>query len=625
MGREGSTLGRLVVESITAEDFLSYHEAQTLTLGGGGTMGLVGKNGGGKSTIASKALTWALYGTCTAQRMGSDTRALAGKAIVRRRLYGAQLSTPEASKATVRVVLSRGTTKYEIIRERSKSGKDTVVLYENGIETGSDQSVIDGLIGVDYDVFTRTVVRGQGDPWNFAEATDAKKREILDALSGSSRVETSYDKAVAERKVAADDVITFRARADDAERRAGMEDISGLERQAREWMQLHAKRVGDVKDELYQAQQRLIAAKEDDQQLIAKQAERATLEANKPMLDLKPYREACSQAGGELARAHAILNQRMKAVAEAQQLVAAGRCPMCGEPTNTHALHAKADGDTKAEHDAYTAAAAHDQQCRSALQAAEAWIANEERVWQSKLDALPKIMTAKTFVVEAEINQINRRLREMDAAQNPHLNTLLQAKLTKSDLEREAAVFREGELTATQDAAFARAWEEILHPKGFRAHLAESTLAGIENEANKWLSIISNKLQVRFPATKTTSKGVVREDIQTIVLVNGIEIDLLNLSGGELHRVNFASDLGVAAAATNGLGLALSLLVVDEQLVSGLDSEGKTALLRAINEAGIADIVVVDHDPMLIGSLPRTVQAYLGPDDYSRLQEWVPT
>ena len=69
------------------------------------------------------------------------------------------------------------------------------------------------------------------------------------------------------------------------------------------------------------------------------------------------------------------------------------------------------------------------------------------------------------------------------------------------------------------------------------------------------------------------------------------------------------------------LAAALSLLVLDENVFSGLDENGKAAIVAALHDAGVADVVVIDHDPRLSATLPRTVEVRVGPDGYSQVHE----
>ena len=155
--------------------------------------------------------------------------------------------------------------------------------------------------------------------------------------------------------------------------------------------------------------------------------------------------------------------------------------------------------------------------------------------------------------------------------------------------------------------------------------MAAAALLTSEAAANQWLATLSDKgMSIDFPATKEV-KGHIKEEIQTIVksIEKGKEVerDLLTYSGGERRRINLAVDLGVAAAFTRGSGLALSLLVLDEEVFSGLDEGGKAAVVTALHGAGIADIVIIDHDPRLSSVLDRTLEVVRDSDEHSIIRE----
>ena len=99
-----------------------------------------------------------------------------------------------------------------------------------------------------------------------------------------------------------------------------------------------------------------------------------------------------------------------------------------------------------------------------------------------------------------------------------------------------------------------------------------------------------------------------KEEINVIVTLEGTERDLMSLSGGEKRRVNLAVDMGIAAVFARGGSLALSLLVLDEEVFSGMDEQGKQAVAQALHRAGVADVLVIDHDDRLVGVLPRTIK-----------------
>src|SRR5512137_1736463 len=491
MGRAGGAMARLVVASITAQDFLSYREPQTLVLGGRGSVAIIGANGSGKSTLASKALSWALYGMCSPERMGVSTRMLKGKDVVRKRLEGKQLAQPEAEEAVVTVVLwDSNESEWIITRKRPRGRSDSIEVRccndKNGVDEiiGTDQATIDALIGADHNVFTRTVLRGQNDPWNFAEATDAKKREILDAISGADRLAITYERAIELRKDRTQQVATYRERIEDAERRAGALDLGQTTKQAAAWGETQAARVASMQQEVTAAEARLIVARQEDATAATALAERARIEANRPALDLREYDHAIEQASFNYMQAKAEYDSLEAEWKKFEHLRVGGSCPTCHEmirkgseiDKTKAALASKQPEKIKAVQVLHK----HWRECQDAKARATEWLDNEIMQWKRQLDAIPAHTAAQAPIIEAQLDQLRRRASEAEAAQNPFTIALVQVEAAKRSLEREVAVYREEEIRAESERRLAAAWEEVLHPKGVRAHLAETTLAAIE-------------------------------------------------------------------------------------------------------------------------------------------------
>ena len=619
----------LIVGEIVLAGFGSYGpESQTLTLGGGGPLAVTGDNGSGKSTMASKGLTWVLEGKCPPERMGSGTRMLSGKGIV----------NDDCDEAAGRVTLLSWPAReprYRIERSRKRTGADNLIIMEvgpDGAETPLDggQATIDGIIGADYDVFVRTVVRGQNDVWNFAEATDARKREVLDTVSGAEALGTAYVKAKDLRVKAQGRVDLYASRAADAERRADEVDLETIGKQVDGWERDQGTKVEQARADVAALEQAEQAAVGYDAEAAQGDAQRVALDAERPALDLAPYAASITAAredADRLAREKAVLDADWHKL---EHLGTGATCPTCGQivaegaPTaakKSALLQPMADADQ-----AHHGAADYLQQCEMARHDAAVWLDDELAKWQTKRDAIPGGGPATAPAAQQATTAARRRLGDLESATNPYAAAVEQAETARASAVHEAACLREAERCAQREHDQAAAWETALSPKGVRAHLAEAALAAIEIEANKWLSVLSSgRMTVAFPSTREVG-GRTKEEIQTILTFrkpDGTEVqrDMLAFSGGQKRRINFAVDLGVAAAFERGGALALSLLVLDEEVFSGMDEEGKAAVAQAIHNTGVADVVCIDHDPRLSGVIDRHVETYLDDDGYSRLRE----
>lgn len=599
----------LVVRSITAEGFGSYLKAQTVILGGRGAVAVVGDNGTGKSTIVSKALTWGLYGKTAPERMGSGTGMLRGKDVV----------NEEAKTATVTIVLDSPETGEAVTIERTRTRTKADRLTINGEQ--AEQADVDRLIGAGHDVFVRTVVRGQGDPWNFAEATDARKREILDVVSGAAALAAPYERA---KKIAQSRGVvaaTYAQQAQAAEQRAAAVDTAQLAQRRDTWAQEHATRLQEARGEVAALETAYEAAKAADAAQAAVAAQRKAIQDAWPELDMAPYEEAEMEAMAAKARAATSVAHAARSIREAAELVKSGQCPTCQQPiAEGSAMAVRAAGDTADLEKADREAQDKLNEARRVRGEALDWLKDATAKAQSALDKLV-VRPEQGDAAFAVLRQAQRRVSEIENAVNPYDEALIQAKAQAQAYERDVAVLREMSAVADRERELAAAWQQVLAPKGVRAALAEGALGAIEAEANRWLSVLSaGKMTVAFPPTKEI-KGESRNVIETIVTMDGHERSLLAFSGGEKRRINLAVDLGVAAAFTRGGALALSLLVLDEEVFSGMDEHGKAAVAAALASAGVHDVVVIDHDTRLSGVLARTVRTSRGADGYSVVEE----
>ena len=598
----------MVLDRIEVEGFGSYHTAQSIDFGGRGPVAIVGDNGAGKSTLVSKALAWGLHGKTAPDRMGSGTGMLKGKALM----------APKAKLTSVKVTLRDLTSGRVVIVERRRekgSGSTADKLMINGVR--AEQVEVDQLIGADYDVFVRTVLRGQGDPWNWAEATDARKREILDEVSGARDLERPYERAKSIARTQREVITVLEASLRETRARVDANDPKDLIGKGGAWRAAQDQAISAAEAELRQLSGLLSAAETTDAASTPAQTQRDALAAKAPVLDLQPYQQAEQQAEGihrDAAQRHAVLNAQANIAA---QVKPHEPCPTCGQIVQENAdavvrakalaaqaaQAAKTEGEAEAHHAAAT----------KAHQDARMWLDAERR---KHTEALAQITVTAPQAPSAKlaVDQCRAKLEALRTAVNPWEAALTHAGEQHRAALRDLAVTEELLVLARSKQGIAQAWVDTLNPKGVRAQLAMSALAAIETEANRWLQVLSNgTMTIAFPATKTTGKGVEKQEIQTTIMMDGEARDLLTFSGGERRRVNLAVDLGLASVFAQGGALALSLLVLDEEVFSGLDEQGKASAAQALHEAGVADVVVIDHDPRLSGVLPRTVRVTKGP------------
>lgn len=610
-------MARRRVVSITVEGFGSYGVPQTLTLDGSGPVAIVGDNGAGKSTIASKALVWALFGKAAPERMGAATQALKGKAVV----------TDGKKEARVVVVVadSSGET-WTIERTRGRTGGDKIAVASS-VHGSLVEDDIPAIVGCTYEVFCRTVVRGQGDVWAFAEATDARKREILDEVSGATALAPLLEKAKALRDMSRAQIGTLDGQASVIRSRVTQAQARtrSLEAQRDDWERMHVEDLQRRQEHVETAERAEAQAAALDAQAASLEAQRTALEAQRPHLDWAPYQQAERAASDALVQARGVRSAAEARFVAVRDLAPGCTCPTCGQviaPTAPVAVRrAAAEAPYLEAVEGEKRAQAGDAAAKVATAGARAWLEAAEAQHNQKLAALPaRVLSGQLAAAQAATRGARDALATAQAAVNPYTAGVDVANAEEARLARDLAVLEEALVGERERYRYAETAVAALSPKGAPAGLAESTLTAIEVEASRWLDALSQGTMALAFRRGTGDR------IETVIHVRErasgawIERDLINFSGGERARINMACDLGVAAAF-DAAGTAVSLLVLDEAVFSGLDSAGQAAIVMLLHGAGVADVVVVDHSPALSGALPRAMKATIGADGYTRLQE----
>ena len=597
---------RLVVCRIDIRDFGSWHEG-TLNLGGRGPVAIVGPNGSGKSTIASKALMWGLYGKAAPERMGTATRALSGRAVVR----------DGASMASVQIALTDGERHWLVTRTRKPHGQERIEVLDGATCVGSDQGAVDALIGAPYDVFCRTVVRGQGDVWSFAEAPDSRKREIIDTLSGGLMFGDLHERAKVARQQADMDGRVLSTRLDDLRRRISDPAAVDVVSCAEDWDRDRVVQLARARADVDAMDAQLASARADEAAAAEARLRRAEVMARRPALDIAPYDAALAPVQAEWTRLDRAREVAQRECDQLHAIEVGAECPTCGQRVGVDApiagkqvaaRHASADLDQAAH-----AAGVDLKVAQEAHRGARAWLQQATSAWGAEVAALPAETRTPVQAFEQAAQAARRRVEEIEAAHNPWREAETAQRAARGLLLAEAEALAELRTLLAREEAGLDALVNVYAPKGVRASLGTATLAAIESAANRWLSVLSaGAMSIEFDPHRETQKGDQRVEIATTVRMRTpggmVERELLQLSGGQRVRVNFAVDLGVAACFARGGSLALSLLVLDEAVFSNLDEDGKAAMVAAIHEAGVADVVVIDHDARISGSMPRSVE-----------------
>eukprot|EP00026_Physarum_polycephalum_P000730 Phypoly_transcript_00731.p1 GENE.Phypoly_transcript_00731~~Phypoly_transcript_00731.p1 ORF type:complete len:1306 (+),score=375.13 Phypoly_transcript_00731:96-4013(+) len=168
----GETFAARLV-SVTMENFLGVRESLIIPMDSmrDGVWFLTGANGSGKSTLL-EAVTWCLFDRFLRSDMKSDFA----------------VNDTTKKNCVVRIAFDNG---YEVERFRKHKEKGNgLKIYKNGkylseLERGNtrdSQKVLEGLLGISFEAFTKAVVLGDNASMNFLMSDSKRRREIIEEL-----------------------------------------------------------------------------------------------------------------------------------------------------------------------------------------------------------------------------------------------------------------------------------------------------------------------------------------------------------------------------------------------------------------------------------------------------------
>jgi DNA repair exonuclease SbcCD ATPase subunit len=160
----------ITIQRMRFRNVLSYGEDNTIDFTVSAVTQLIGKNGHGKSSIAT-ILEEALY--------NKNSRGISKSELVNR--------YTEDKKYSIEVDFDKNGTQYTVVKNVASSAK--VDLLEDGVSIAGHTAtqtykIIEGIIGADFNTFTKLVNQSMKSSLDFLSATDSVRKKFLIDLIG---------------------------------------------------------------------------------------------------------------------------------------------------------------------------------------------------------------------------------------------------------------------------------------------------------------------------------------------------------------------------------------------------------------------------------------------------------
>jgi len=633
---------------ITAKDFGPYKEF-TLPLYKQGLVWVGGvnrdtaaadSNGSGKTSIF-RALTWCLYGETIDGEKGD------------------KIIHNGAKKALVETRLVDGKGEYWTIRRSRIKGSPSIELVKPDGEPykGSKEDVqakVIEMIGLDFRAFKNTVLYGQNDSARFAHprTKDAERKDMLHRIMRTEILAKchEYIKDVARKmrnevKAIEDDMATFQTRIDE-------HDIEAMQADHDEWEDDRQGVIAQHKlqaKEFKEAAQAAIAQADDEPELpdvealkaelkvvedSAARAGKAWKEAEKLSNDVDTLEEGAAESGKRAAEFSTTLKIANKQLDELD----GDTCPVCTTPLNEGAAHDHIEA-LKANRDKIKEAL---DKANKEVAVQEAAVAKVSKVYQAKRkegakqaallrevgDLKEQIAEAEAEIAAAEhrVDELREKAKqyielarkEMAAAKreatkaNPYEAQLVEAKGKVAQYkERIRELTREAK-EKNNHLAHYEFWSKGFSNQGLPSFVLDSVMPYITERSNHYLETLADgDITMNFSTQRElkSTKGEFRDEIDIQWEVEGLE-DSYPPSGGQLKKMEIATDLGLMDLVATREGGHLDILMLDEVL-DGLDGEGCSRVLLLLQNlrAHRGSIFVISHEAQVAEVFEKAIFA----------------
>jgi len=590
-----------------SEFSLQLHNQGLVWIGGVNNDSKAAKsNGSGKSHIF-KAITWCLWGEAIDKEVGDK--------VIRN----------GTKEATVYVKLGGG---WKVCRVRRKGSPRLSLITPEGESwkaIGKDvQEKINELVGLDFKAFKNTVLYGQNDSLRFANPStrDGDRKDMLHKILRTELLKHCHNWVKEQSKQLNAKLSDVQSQSSSVKARLEEQDVSGLQEEHDEWEEERQEAIEEhkesarLKKSLAEAELKktvdVSKLKLEIKKLNAVVEEGVVAERDIAALDkkldvLRFTRENCSN---ELAR----METKIEGTIERLEQMDEDECPICRSPMGKGvALRTKKNLE---KIKSIIESEAEEKKANIVGLAEDISRVAEERKAKSKIvsaatdasgeisDLNAKIMaaTAVNDRVDAYIAAARESLKQAKAKaaeKNPYAARLATAESKAKAFQQRLHELQEKESEISNELAHVKFWVKGFSGAGLPSFILDSVMPYITERANHYLGTLADgdiKLNFDTQRELKSSRGEYKDEIEISWEIEGAS-DTYPASGGQLKKIEIATDLALMDLVATREGGHVDLLMLDEVL-DGLDEEGRQRVLMLLQElrAKRGSIFVISHE-----------------------------
>lgn len=579
-------------------------------------------NGSAKSALLS-GMTYALFGKTGQDNEKSDD-------IINR---------DEGKDTSAILEYEVGGNKYRVERYRKHTKhKNKVLFFLNDTEITEKSAKdtnesIEESIGMDYNIYTNTIMYGQGGDKTFVQATDKEKKDILSDIARIS-IYTEAQELVKEQRKEIVDTLSENEREQENKQR-DIEHTQSVAQQEVEDYRHTENEIERVKKDTLALEteyldldigKRLNDAREHYNTLIENPVEHTYPDQEK-LGELDDALVKVKEKKQELSLKVRYLRQEMGRLIDKQnELDLSDNCPTCGQEMDTEHVeqeYNKLSEESGKLNDQITAI---EKAIETKLVTAIDKLERAKVQEQERMDEEEEQMNVDFDTYQKNVAEYSQTVNSLENTEREHRSKIQGYKSTLESLERvpkprdyskkleelnqELEDLKESnrQLFRTQEA-HNRAID-ALSREGVQSAVLDNVVPFLNEHANKYLNYLSGgTIRVNFTTQVETQAGDLRDKFD-VEVVNEVGADKYSgLSSGEKRRVDLAVSLAIQDLVFDSARVRTNVVFYDE-IFENLDSVASERVVEILDEMSkkVESVFVITHNPDLKPLFSNTVK-----------------
>lgn len=158
-----------------------------------------------------------------------------------------------------------------------------------------------------------------------------------------------------------------------------------------------------------------------------------------------------------------------------------------------------------------------------------------------------------------------------------------------------------------KELEFYKTLSSVYSPTGAPAYVLDSIIDSFNDTITKYVELVWPTASYSLNSYKETSKGDITAKFSELLVMDGEEVSIGSLSGGELRALSLCVDFTVVEILQKNFGITINPIVLDEPF-DGLDSSGKEIVIELLDKLSRdRSIIVIDHGSEAKAMFSKTI------------------